>query len=58
MLELGCGTGRCSLAIARAGIEVTGLDLSPEMLGRARKKAEEMGLSDRIRWVEGRYEPL
>ncbi|MGI6125905.1 MAG: class I SAM-dependent methyltransferase [Planifilum sp.] len=53
VLELGCGTGRCSLAIARAGIEVTGLDLSSEMLGRARKKAEEMGLSNRIRWVEG-----
>jgi ubiquinone/menaquinone biosynthesis C-methylase UbiE len=53
VLELGCGTGRCSLAIARTGIEVTGLDLSPEMLHRARKKAAEMGVSDRIRWVEG-----
>lgn len=53
VLELGCGTGRCSLAIARAGIEVTGLDLSPEMLRRAREKAVEMGVQDRIRWVEG-----
>jgi ubiquinone/menaquinone biosynthesis C-methylase UbiE len=53
VLELGCGTGLCSLAIARAGIEVTGLDLSPAMLDRARKKADEMGLSGRIRWVEG-----
>jgi ubiquinone/menaquinone biosynthesis C-methylase UbiE len=53
VLELGCGTGRCSLAIARSGIEVTGLDLSPEMLSRARKKAAEMGLANRVRWVEG-----
>ncbi|WP_241154344.1 class I SAM-dependent methyltransferase [Staphylospora marina] len=53
VLDLGCGTGRISLAIARAGIPVTGLDLSPAMLDRARKKSGEMKLDDRIEWVEG-----
>jgi SAM-dependent methyltransferase len=52
VLELGCGTGRCSLAIARLGIPVVGLDLSSSMLQRARQKAEEMGLTDHVRWIE------
>lgn len=38
VLELGFGTGRVGLEIARAGIEVYGLDLSTAMLGRAREK--------------------
>jgi len=33
VLELGCGTGRVTLPIAREGIEVTGVDLSEPMLG-------------------------
>lgn len=32
VLELGCGTGRVLMPTARAGVEVTGLDLSPPML--------------------------
>ena len=35
VLELGCGTGRISAAIADLGIAVEGLDLSPAMLGQA-----------------------
>jgi ubiquinone/menaquinone biosynthesis C-methylase UbiE len=53
VLELGCGTGRISLAIAGQRIPVVGLDASPAMLARARQKAEEMGLSEFVRWVEG-----
>ncbi len=41
VLELACGTGRVSLALAGEGIDVTGLDISEEMLQRARNKAEE-----------------
>ena len=48
-LELGCGTGRITISLATAGIEITGLDIVPEMLEYARQKAE--GLP--IRWVEG-----
>ena len=35
VLELGCGTGRVSLPLARAGIELIGIDRSAPMLARA-----------------------
>ena len=38
VLELGCGTGRITMALAEAGKRVTGLDLSERMLERAVKK--------------------
>lgn len=37
-LDLACGTGSVALAMARKGITVTGLDLSPKMLAQARAK--------------------
>ncbi|HEY7268985.1 MAG TPA: class I SAM-dependent methyltransferase [Dehalococcoidia bacterium] len=39
VLELAVGTGRVAIEVARAGIDVTGLDLSPAMLDIARRKA-------------------
>ncbi|HET9201092.1 MAG TPA: class I SAM-dependent methyltransferase [Dehalococcoidia bacterium] len=39
VLELGCGTGRISAALARAGKTVTAVDLSGEMLRRAEARA-------------------
>jgi len=38
ILELGCGTGRVTLALARDGHEVVGLDASPTMLARLRAR--------------------
>lgn len=38
VLELGCGTGRVLLHLARRGHAVTGVDNSPEMLARLREK--------------------
>lgn len=49
VLELGCGTGRVALPIARAGLEVVGIDLSPHMLKRARGKAKREGLPAHFR---------
>jgi SAM-dependent methyltransferase len=49
VLEIGCGTGRVAIPIARLGIAVTGLDLVPGMLEQARKKSA--GLP--TRWVQG-----
>ncbi|MCX6373095.1 MAG: class I SAM-dependent methyltransferase [Actinobacteria bacterium] len=40
ILELGCGTGRVLLPLARAGHEITGLDLSAEMLERCGAKLQ------------------
>jgi SAM-dependent methyltransferase len=37
-LDLGCGTGRHTLALAQAGALVTALDQSPEMMAVARRK--------------------
>ncbi|PJE97528.1 SAM-dependent methyltransferase [Streptomyces carminius] len=39
VLDVGCGTGSLSLLAARAGHRVTGVDLSPRMVARAREKA-------------------
>ena len=39
VLELGCGTGRISLPLARAGVRLVGIDRSEAMLGRAAERA-------------------
>jgi SAM-dependent methyltransferase len=41
VLELGCGTGRVLIPTARAGVNITGLDLSAEMLALCRVKLEK-----------------
>ena len=46
VLELGCGTGRISLAIASSGIRTVGVDISPKMIAVAKGKAEQSGLGD------------
>ena len=38
VLELGCGTGRVTIPIARAGVDIVGLDSSKAMLDVARRK--------------------
>lgn len=50
VLEVACGTGRLTLPIARAGIQIAGLDFSPPMLELARRKAQSAGLE--IKWLE------
>ena len=42
VLELACGTGRVLIPIAQKGIQVTGMDISEEMLSIARKKIERL----------------
>ena len=43
VLDLGCGTGRMTLELARRGYDMTGIDYSPEMLEIARDAAEKEG---------------
>lgn len=50
VLELGAGTGRVALHLARAGFRVVGVEASEEMLGVARRKTEP-SLRRRVRWV-------
>src|SRR4051794_22021984 len=40
MLDIACGTGLSFITLLEAGWEVTGCDISPEMLERARERAE------------------
>jgi len=42
VLELGCGTGRILIPIAKENIRVTGLDISNEMLKLAREKVDKL----------------
>ncbi len=50
VLEAGCGTGRILIPTARAGVTITGLDLSPPMLEvcRARLAAEPADVQARV----------
>jgi len=52
ILELACGTGRALLPLARQGYQVTGVDISPNMLAIARRKIEGEGLADRVTLAE------
>ena len=45
ILDIGCGTGRHAIELARRGYRVTGFDLSEGQLGLAREKAAEAGVS-------------
>ena len=44
VLALACGTGRYAVPMARAGLKVSGVDLSHSMLERARAKAASEGV--------------
>ena len=53
VLELGCGTGRVTVPLARAGIPLVGIDLSEPMLDRARTRLRRTRLTARARLVRG-----
>lgn len=48
ILEIGCGPGHLSIRLARRGMEVTGLDLDPEMIERARVNASRKASAGRL----------
>ena len=41
VLDAGCGTGRVGRELARRGLDVVGVDIDPEMLDTARRKAPD-----------------
>lgn len=54
VLDLGCGTGRFSLALAAAGLRVSAGDLSATMLGEARRRCQARGLEIEFRQLDMR----
>jgi ubiquinone/menaquinone biosynthesis C-methylase UbiE len=56
VLDVGCGSGRFSVAVAKAGAsEVLGLDFAQSMLDIARRLAEKEGVGDRCRFEAGDF---
>jgi ubiquinone/menaquinone biosynthesis C-methylase UbiE len=53
VLELGCGTGRVAIPIARDGATVVGVDRSRSMLARARTRVRRAGLASRVQLIRG-----
>ena len=56
VLDVGCGAGQLSLPAARAGADVTGVDLATNLIEQARARAAEAGQA--IRFDEGDAEDL
>jgi S-adenosylmethionine-dependent methyltransferase len=53
VLDVGGGTGLDAIPFAKQGHQVTLLDYSGEMIGEAKRSAEEAGVSDRITFHQG-----
>lgn len=56
LLDLGTGTGFLGRKFAEKGLEVTGIDISEELLNEAKRLDREIGLN--IRYVKSRAESL
>ena len=53
ILDVGCGSGRYSIELARRGAAVTGIDAAGEMLAIARRLARDEGLIQSCSFIEG-----
>ena len=53
LLELGCGTGRVIVPVARTGVPVVGIDRSAPMLAYARRRARRLPAASRPELVRG-----
>jgi 2-polyprenyl-3-methyl-5-hydroxy-6-metoxy-1,4-benzoquinol methylase len=58
VLEIGCGIGTDTINFARAGAQVTAVDLTEQSLSLARQRAKIFGLEDRIRFIQADAEKL
>jgi ubiquinone/menaquinone biosynthesis C-methylase UbiE len=52
VLDVGCGTGRILLDFMGQGIDIDGVDNSPDMLALCRQKAEKMNLRPKLNQQE------
>jgi SAM-dependent methyltransferase len=53
IVELGAGSGRIAVELARHGHRVVALDAAPAMLAQAERRARRLGVADRIETVIG-----
>jgi ubiquinone/menaquinone biosynthesis C-methylase UbiE len=53
ILELGCGTGRVTIPVARTGARIIGVDRSSAMLGHARKRSRRARSHAQPTWLRG-----
>ena len=53
VLDVGCGTGKHAIELARRGYRVAGVDLSPSMLEHAAENAAGLPAQSHPRWVQG-----
>jgi len=51
VLELACGSGRLTIPLAKEGVNITGMDISEEMLNLAKLKASKSEVN--IRFIQG-----
>ena len=60
VLDIGCGTGRHVIALAKAGFRAVGVDRSKRMVSVARENAEELAKTfrDRVTFVHHEYKDL
>jgi ubiquinone/menaquinone biosynthesis C-methylase UbiE len=52
VLDIGCGTGALTLMAARKGAHVKGIDISPQMLEVAQKRANKMNVIQNVEFCE------
>lgn len=53
ILELGCGTGRVAIPVARTGATVVGIDRSASMLRRGQQRVRRSRLRSRVKLIRG-----
>src|SRR5689334_22665004 len=58
VLDAGCGTGLFSLALARRGLDVTAVDIAPQMVAATLELARSAGQSNRISALTGDLERI
>jgi ubiquinone/menaquinone biosynthesis C-methylase UbiE len=56
LLDVACGSGQVALWAARDGVNVTGVDIAPNLVQRAQARAKAEGLT--ARFIEGDAEAL